>query len=542
MIAGAIAIRLAALGGAELTVSEAERAIDALAVSNGATPETWTGDFSASITSYLFDIFGESEALARLPSAVGGSLLVAVLWFARPFTGKSGALIGAALIALSPLFVLSSRSAEPFAIGATVTVLAAFSLLAYLRDPGPVPLFSFALFAGLATLTDAVAVSGVLALAMFVGAEGLLTRNSEIKNAWQSFRRSPLQWAIVVIIAAAVIQLGLTHFGTTTDKLGLPGLTLWSEMFETPRDSRAPEFLMALLLGYDWPVLLAGVGGIAVLATRIRGLGLNSLTPLERLLLVWVALSATIIALTTQREAGQLLILLVPLALLGGVLGERLLRTFDWSTGMRRWPIPALALLFTACAALITTEWAAGNASVFQRVLIGVFAALAVTLVAAPILARTRDGAIALVTVVAILGVTFTSHSALAVAFEGGSEFARDKTLLESREPFIDTLAVLAEDRDGPVIIEASLRDELEWALRDTPYVFGGSLDEASIFVGLASEAPDGFVTVAGEWLIAEEWSPQEILKPLNMWDWMLFRKPYGDMTTIAVQIYVLTI
>ena len=48
-------------------------------------------------------------------------------------------------------------------------------------------------------------------------------------------------------------------------------------------------------------------------------------------------------------------------------------------------------------------------------------------------------------------------------------------------------------------------------------------------------------MTVAGEWLIAEEWSPQEILKPLNMWDWMLFRKPYGDMTTIAVQNYVLT-
>lgn len=516
--------------------------MDALAVANGGTPETWVGDFSASITSYLFEIFGESEALARLPSAIGGSLLVAALWFARPFAGRSGAMTGAALITLSPLFVLSSRSAEPFAIGATVAVLAAFSLLAYLRDPGPVPLFSFALFAGLATLTDAVAVSGVLALAIFVGAEGLLAGSRQVRNAWESLRRSPLQWAIVGIIAAATIQFGLTHFGTTTDKLGLPGLTLWSELFETPRDSRAPEYQMALLLGYDWPVLLAGLGGIAVLATRVRRLGLNSLTPLERLLLVWVGLSASMIAFTTQREAGQLLILLLPLALLGGVLAERVIQTLDWSAGVRRWPLVAAALLAIAVAALMTTEWAADNASVVQRVLIGVFAAIGVTLVVAPILVRARDGAITVVSVAAILGVVFAAHSAFAVAFEGGSEFARDETLVKRREPFVETLAVLAEERNGPVIIDASLREELGWVLRDTTYAFGGSLDDASIFVGRAGETPDGFVTVAGEWMIVRGWYPQEILKPIKMWDWMMFRRPYGEMTAITVQIYVPTI
>jgi hypothetical protein len=347
---------------------------------------------------------------------------------------------------------------------------------------------------------------------------------------------------IVAIIAAATIQLGLTHFGTTTDRLGLPGLTLWSDLFETPRDSRAPEYHMALLLGYEWLVLLAGVTGLAVLATRIRRWGLQSLTPLERLLLVWIALSTTIVAFTTQREAGQLLIILLPLALLGGVLAERVLRTLDWSAASRRWAIPAAALLFVAGAALITTEWAADNASIFERMLLGVFATIALALVIAPIFARTRDGAIALVSVVVILGVTFATHSALAVAFEGGAEFAQDEVLLPRQEPFVETLAALAEERGGPVIVDASLRDKLGWTLRDTTYTFGGSLDEASIFVGLAGEAPDGFRAVADEWLIADGWYPQEIRNPLRMWDWMMFRTPYGDTSSTTVQIFVPTI
>jgi hypothetical protein len=299
---------------------------------------------------------------------------------------------------------------------------------------------------------------------------------------------------------------------------------------------------MALLLGYDWLVLLAGVTGLAVLATRIRRWGLRSLTALERLLLVWIALSTTIVAFTTQREAGQLLIILLPLALLGGVLAERALRTLDWSAASQRWAIPATALLFVAGAALITTEWAADNASTFERMLLGVFATIALTLLIAPILVRTRDGAIALVSVVVILGVTFATHSALAVAFEGGAEFAQDEVLLPRQEPFVETLAALADERGGPVVVDASLRDKLGWTLRDTTYTFGGSLDEASIFVGLAGQAPDGYRPVADEWLIAEAWYPQEILKPLRMWDWMMFRAPYGDTTTTTVQIYVPTI
>ena len=541
-VAAAAALRFVDLADGELTVSESARSMDAFTVAAGDTPGTWVGDFAASITTYLFDIFGESEVLARLPSAIGGSVLVAALWLARPFAGRSGALVAAGLIALSPLLVLTSRSAEPFAVGGAVAVLAALSLLAYLREPEPAPLFAFVLFAGLAFLTDAVAVSAVLALLLFLAFEGSIVGSDKVQEAWTRFRTSPLQWAIVAIVGAAALQLGLTHFGTSTDKLGLPGITLWSEMFETPRDSRAPEYHLALLLAYEWPILVAGVGGICVLALRIWNYGLGSLSSLERLLLVWVALSSLVIAFSTQREAGQLLILLVPLALLGGVLAERLLRTIDRPAGPGRWTLVAAVLALAAGSALILTEWSSGNADLALKVSAIVFAAIAATLTLFPALIRWRGAGVVAASVLIVLGITFAAHSSFAVSFGTGSEFARDETLRERREPFIQTLNVLAEERSGTVIIDASLQGALGWALRGLPYSFGGPLEEASIFVGLADEPPDGFATASNEWIIAEGWYPQELARPLEMWDWFLFRDPYGEMTQITVQIYVPTV
>ena len=198
--ATAAALRFVDLASDRLTLSESARSLDAFTVAGGDTPGTWVGDFGAAITAYLFDIFGESELLARLPSAIGGSVLVAALWLARPFAGRSGAVVAGGLIALSPLFVLTSRSAEPFALGAAVAVLAALSLLAYLREPAPTSLFAFVMFASLALLTDAVAVSAVLALLLFLTFEGTIVGSDKVRDAWTTFRTSPLQWAIVAIV------------------------------------------------------------------------------------------------------------------------------------------------------------------------------------------------------------------------------------------------------------------------------------------------------------------------------------------------------
>lgn len=541
LTAAACGVRLVGLGDAEFTVSESRRAIDALSVAGGDVPATWTGDAGAAAVSYLFDVFGESAALARLPAAIGGVVLVAALWFARPYAGRLGSLTAAALVAFSPLFVLFSRSADGFGLGAAVAVLAAVSLIAYLREPGPGSLFSFAAFAGLATLTDAIAVTGLLAIVAFIGFESLVAGSADTQRAWESFRARPVHWAIVAVVVAATLQLGLTHFGTSTDKIGLPGLTQFGGMFDAPRDSRPPEYHAALLLAYDWPIVLAGTAGLIALGLRAAKSGLNSLTALERLLVIWVVIAAFTLAFLTQRESGQTLILLLPLAMLGGSLAETLARDLDWAAARRWWPLAAVTLAFVLASALLLTQWSSGHASDLERALVFVFAAAAVAVAVGSLAAR-RASAGAVVTVVAVLGVTFAAHSSLAVAFGNGEELATDGVLLERREQFQQTLDTLASERSGLVVVDADLRDEMAWTLRDSPYLFGDSTEDATIFVGPAGDTPDGFTRVGDEWLIAESWYPAEILKPRSMWRWLLYRDAYGAVETISVQIYVPTV
>ena len=541
LVAAAVGVRLAALGEAEFSIAESRRAVDALSVASGTTPEAWTGDAAAAAMSYLFGGGAESEALARLPSALGGSLLVAGLWFTRPFAGGVGALAAAVLLAFSPLFVFFSRSAEPFGMGAAAGVLCAVSLLAYLRDPGPGWLFSFTVFAGLAALTDAVAVAAVIAISLFAGFEALLVGNAEVQRAWSSFRSSPLQWAVVALVMGATLMLGLTHFGTSTEKIGLAGLAQFGEMFELPRDSRPAGYHPALLLAYDWPLMAAGIGGFVALTWQAIRRGLRSLSPFERLGVVWTLTGAMVLTFVTQREAGQTLILLLPIALVGGSLAERVSKRANWTESGRWWPAAAVATLLAGGFALAMTEWSGGAAN-GQRILMLLFAAAA-GLVVAGALATGRVRALGPVAAaVALIGGAYAAHSSLAVAFDSGPELARDERLLERREEFREILDRLATEREGLVVIDPELRDVLAWTLRDSPYVFGGDPEAASVYVGRADSPPNAFRTVGGEWTVSEQWYPEDVLKPRSMWRWLLYREPYGPVETTVVQIYVPTI
>jgi hypothetical protein len=138
--------------------------------------------------------------------------------------------------------------------------------------------------------------------------------------------------------------------------------------------------------------------------------------------------------------------------------------------------------------------------------------------------------------------VLFSAHSALAVAFQDGDEPANDAVLLETQVQFRRTLDTLAGERAGIVVIDAGLHDELAWTLRDTPYLYGNSLEDATIFVGPAGEAPPSFTPVGGAWLISQRWYPDEVLKPRSMWKWLLYRDAFGPLETTSVQIYVPTV
>ncbi len=539
LIVAAGALRLADLNGLPLTIRESARAFDAAQVAGGRVPDTWKGDLAEAATSYLFRIFGESALLARLVPALAGLALLAVLWFARPYVGRVGALAASALVAFSPLFVIYSRSATEFSAGSLLSAVMMVSLFAHLQKPRIGLVFVLIVALAMAPLTDAPAVLAAGVVLAFVAIEALIFGNKYVRRALRSFRSSPLQWVSALFVVSAAFQLGIAHFGTSLEEVDLPGLRLFGDMFGSPGDSRPQGYYLALLLAYDWPLLIAGGAGFAFIAVRsVRG----PRTQLDRFLLLWTAGAALTLMLATRREAGQLLMLLLPLALLAGRLVEEKAARSSWASARRWWPLVAVTLALAAAAAVLMTEWSSGRADQGERLLLLASTILCVGLVAA-MLMLTRAGAMpGAAGVVAALAAAFLAHSALTVAFSDGTEFAVDMRTLVRAEQLRDTVDRLAGERAGTIVVDADLIDELGWTLRDSSVAFGGPVEGAAVVVSRPDAGPAGFAGREEVWRVAEGWYPDDVTAPRRMWRWLLDRRPYGAVEAVEVRIYVRTI
>jgi uncharacterized protein (TIGR03663 family) len=64
------------------------------------------------LTSLAYFLFGDGDAQARLPMAIAGILMVASSWWLRPYLGRVGALVAAALLAFSPSLLYYTRFAR----------------------------------------------------------------------------------------------------------------------------------------------------------------------------------------------------------------------------------------------------------------------------------------------------------------------------------------------------------------------------------------------------------------------------------------------
>lgn len=544
LLAAGASLRLVRLDDLPFTLGESARALDALRVAQGNVPDTWSGDLSAALASYLFRLFPESELLARIVPAVAGCVLIAALWFASRVMGSAAALLSAALLALSPLAILVSRSALPFSLGALLSIVMVVSLFAYLREQRASSLFPLAVSLALAPTVDAVATATAISVLLFLLAEGAFRRDSEVAEGWRTLRRNPSHWVSVLFVFVAALELGLTHFGTSVRRLGLPGLTQWGDMFALPRDDRAPEYQLALLLAYDWPLLLAGLSGFALLAQRLLARGRRSLSPLQRFLLLWTVVAALTVALATQREAGQLLIVLLPLALLGGSFLDELLSSLDWPLLRRWWPLPLASLLLIAYGALLLTRWSSPGGTTRAEEMMTVLAlggAAAIIAAAYPLLAR--ETVVLLFAVVAALALAFTLHSALWTGLGDGAEFAADPRAPDEIAEFQLTVEQLVLERSPPILVDPSVAPAIAWYIRDSPLIVGAVSPDVTTIIAPADPAPPGFTALGRPWRVVEGWYPEDV-KLLPLWRWLVYRTSYGNLvneTNLDVSIFVRT-
>lgn len=108
----ALGLRFALLGHHPLNDYEASQALQALALGNG-EPAVLTGQAGyVALTALNFFVFGAFDFMARFWPALVGSLAVLLPLLFRPWLGRKVALLLAALIAIDPVLIGASRTAD----------------------------------------------------------------------------------------------------------------------------------------------------------------------------------------------------------------------------------------------------------------------------------------------------------------------------------------------------------------------------------------------------------------------------------------------
>jgi hypothetical protein len=298
-------LRLYQLGAAPLSPAEAGEALGALAGS-GAAGSPSSG-FLAAANSFLFWLIGPSDVSARLlPALVGTFLPLAMLLFARR-EGRRGALIAAALLALSPSLTLFSRSASAVGLGCAAMLVLLGALFRGSEQPGGHP--AWLGLAG-AALGLGVASGGAflsLALTLFVAV--LVVRPGQLVAAARNLlTRRPL------LMAVASLILGGTFLFFFPDGLGITadGLTVWLNGFSLSWGGRS----LGILLVYELLILLFGLLGLA--------LGLWRGDSFSKIWSAW-ALAGLALVLVRPDQPDAPFVLLIPLALLGGMVLDAIL-------------------------------------------------------------------------------------------------------------------------------------------------------------------------------------------------------------------------
>jgi len=544
VIAVAATLRLARLEHLPLTIDESVRALASWQTADGNVPADWSGDLTQAVTSYLFAIFGAGDQLARLVPALLGCLAVALCWPLARYVG-GGALVAGVLLAISPLLVHVSRSGLPYSAGAALSLGMVVTLFAFLKTRSPVSLFALAVAVGLALGSDAIGASTAILLLVFLALEATTFRSPAVSEALADVRRNRALVLSTLLMFLGALELGVTRFGTDIDRFSLPGLRLWTDMFDLPRDSLPWHFHPGLLISYEAPVLALGtVGYLWALYRWVRG-GTEAVSLFQRFLVVWASGAALIIAVVTRREAGQLVLLILPLALLAGCWLEALVSELDLASLGRSLPFLTPVLFVVVYLALVLTDWArdsnvgakGGPADEPATLILVAGGGLALLWLAWSYLGRRAITGYVLLG--SLVSLVFLVHGITSVTYGRGSEFLAGERL-DRQVPRLEEQLAAVGGAEGTVAADMSFLPALGWYLRDVPglvYTLSPP-PEANAYLAVPGQpAPNGY-RIDRRWPVAQGWVPDTI-DGLDWWRWLVYREPFGDLTSTEAELLV---
>ncbi|MGD8397677.1 MAG: glycosyltransferase family 39 protein [Anaerolineae bacterium] len=370
----AAAVRFLGLGLRPLGAAEAEQALAAYrfiagelqVAPQGTLPALFAGNVAG------FSLFGSGDAVARLLPAFAGVVLVLLPYALRHRIGRGGALAASLLLALSPVAAFVSGSASGGSLVAACGLALVVGLLNYADTHRPVWLYLAAGGLGLGLAAG----PGIYTLLLLVGVYGLFlyvlrTPGEEggwltIAAAYHAGRTRPAQegespgWGLSPLGTAATVLVGVLALVATAFALHPTGighaadlLGAWVEGLVPRAGGRPVLYPLLLLLRYEPLILFLGVieivawlpsrlpGAAGTGRRREAGFGLSH----TAFFVFWAGVALLLALVAGGRGPEDVLLAVVPLALLGGQGVERVVARIGWRL---RW---SEVLLATAVAA-----------------------------------------------------------------------------------------------------------------------------------------------------------------------------------------------
>jgi uncharacterized protein (TIGR03663 family) len=332
-------LRFFQLGLRPLNEAEAVQALTAYHFTHGAAHTAPAGTVPALFSGNVlgFTLLGANDATARLLPALAGLALVLLPYFLRHRLGRGGALAASLLLAVSPSAVYFSRSLDGAILVAACGLAIAVGLINYLdaHRAGYLYLAAAALGLGLCAgpgIFTLVLILVAFGLLLFLG-ERFLDREtgwSSLLKAWEATRGEAGLLARVGAVLAATCGLVAMTFVLNPAGLGDAAdlLAAWARGFLPETGGNPAVYPVYLLLVYEPLILLLALVemGRALWNSRsgrVQNETVAATFPHTAFLIFWAVVAFPIVLIAGHRPAGNVLLVVVPLALLAGQGVER---------------------------------------------------------------------------------------------------------------------------------------------------------------------------------------------------------------------------
>ncbi len=511
LIALSLGIRLAKLGWLPLSVSEANRAFQALALFDGRALAP--GEHIARLEPAMllgqsgsFFLFGATDNAARLISALAGTCIVLLALALSPFIGRAASMAMAVLVAFSPTMLFASRTAEPQILIAFFALLVLVGFLFNGRSPSRRWTAGMGLALGGMLASGPASISVLLCMIVGVVAAGLVDSDGEsaIRRAFGGLRSGMDGLLVLGLTFLGTVVVLFSHGLSSVSALrGAPETVAnWGRLIVTTPSTTPTQFFLLVILLYEILALFCALVGFAVEGTERKG-RLSSL-----FFLGWFVASLVLFSFSSGRAPQQAVLVILPLVLWAGMGAGALLEAVDWSRVAGRQALLLVSTVFGLLLAVIASIAALGRIRdshdqtrmVIEALMIAVIAVAPLGYLTFIQLPRTavddadrparawRTPLLAIATAIILLFALYTMRSTAMLNYfraDGSQELLAQRTSTPAITTFASRitnvsrdLAVAGASPQDPegghsitIDIEQRVKSPFRWYLRDFPHV-----------------------------------------------------------------------